>query len=701
MTRPHALAHHLLCTAAAAGVAAAPLHAQGADTTRGQRRDTLESVVIRATREPAAAPSARHIVTRTDLQATNAGQDAPLVLQNTPDITAYSEAGGFSGYSYVRFRGLEQNRLNITVDGVPLNDPEDQVLYFSNVPDFLGSMSTVEVGRGVGTSTFGNAPFAGSLNFQSMPLATTPRGGQVDLTSGSFGTWRTSAQGATGVSPGGFAAYGRFTRQGTGGYRDHSGNDAWSGFASAGWFGARDALKLTTFAGLSGTRLAYYAAPESALAVNRRANPVTDAEGDRFHQEMVSLQYSRTLADGLSGTIQVYRNSAAGAYDVYFGPVPADAGSYGNYGLSHVWQGVTSAFTWTTTDWSLAVGGSASDYHRDHWLALRSTLDTPEYANRGVKRDLTVFVKATWTAGPLRVGADLSHRYAHFRYDPSANAGIFPQPVSWSFINPKFGVSWDDGGALSYYATAGRSWREPARTDMLAGADDINQTNADSLIPFSQVHPERVDDYEAGVVWRGGTGSLTVNAFDMEFRNEIAPIGQIALTGAPLRRNVPSSYRRGVELDGSAAMSTGDAISGNLSVMRARIAEYTDVSVGQVFHDIEPILTPLLTANLRWEHPFTGGFRTSVAGRHVAPMQLANGGAPGLVVPAYTMLDGSMSWGSGPTSVRLDINNILNAGAYASGYTDGTDRYLFPIATRNVLVTVRRTFGGFTAPASP
>lgn len=692
MMRQHALVRYSFAIVTA--LAARDSSAQQPDTARAQKRDTLESVVIRATRE-AAAPGARHTVTRAELQTANAGQDAPLVLQATPSVTAYSEAGGFSGYSYVRFRGMEQTRLNITVDGIPLNDPEDQVLYFSNVPDLLGSMSGVEVGRGVGTSTFGNAPMAGSLNFQSMPLATTPRGGQADLTGGSFGTWRASMQGASGVSTHGFAAYGRVTRQGTNGYREHSGNDSWSGFGSAGWFGARDALKLTAFAGMSGTRLAYYAAPESELAVDRRANPVSDAEGDRFHQESVSLQYSRTLADGLAGTLQVYRNSAAGAYDVYFGEAEGGAAQYGNFGLSHVWQGVTSAVTWTLPGWSVALGASASDYHRDHWLGMRPALQPAEYANRGVKRDATGFLKATWTIGALRIGADVHGRYAQFRYDPSANAGIAAADVAWRFVSPKVGVGWDPRGPWSYYASAGRSWREPARTDLLAGADDINLQNVAGLLPLTQVRPERVDDYEAGVVWRGARATLTANAFTMEFRDEIAPIGRIALTGAPLRRNVPRSYRRGIELDGSTTFASGDAFSGNIALMRARIAVYEDAGAGATYYDVQPLLSSPVTANLRWERPLTRGFRLALAGRYVARMQLANDGNERLVVPANTMFDGSLAWELGAVALRLDVNNLLDADAFAGGYTDGVQRYLYPIATRNVLLSVRRTFGGF------
>jgi iron complex outermembrane receptor protein len=655
------------------------------------RRDTLEAVVVRATRSPSGGTAAaRSTVTRAELQKTNTGQDAPLALRATPSMISYSESGSGSGYSYVRLRGVDQSRLNITIDGVPLNDGEDQVLYFSNVPDFLNSISSVEIGRGVGASTFGSSSFAGSLNFQSVPLATTPRGGELQLAAGSFNTWRASIQGATGVTPGGFAAYGRFSRQGTEGYREHSGNDAWSAFGSAGWFRERDALKLTGFVGLSGTRLAYYDASEADLKVNRRVNPLSESEGDRFHQEMFSAQYSRSIAEGLDATLLLYRNSAAGAYDVSFGPAPGGGLTLANYGLFHVWHGATTALNWTTSDWLLSVGGTASDYHRDHWLAIRPNLDDREYTNTGVKREAAAFIKATRIAGRLRIGADVNVRYAHFLYEPSSNSGIHPQPVTWSLINPKLGATWDADANLSFFATAGRSWREPARSDLLAGADDINHENANDLIPLSQVTPEKVDDYEAGFTWRGASATLTGNLFAMEFHNEIAAIGQIALTGAPLRKNVPESYRRGVELEANTSLPRGGTVSGNFAFMRARIAEYDDKPAGVVYHDIEPVLTPPITANVRWDSPAARRLGFGLAARYIDRMHLANDGNDKLVVPAATVLDASIRGGRGAWNWVLEINNLLDADAYTSGYTDGTDRYLMPLATRNVMLTVRR-----------
>jgi iron complex outermembrane receptor protein len=697
MMRLHALVHCIGVVGVATATAASALAQAAGDTTATKtRRDTLESVVVRATRAPAATAAARTTVSRAELQRTYTGQDAPLALRSTPSMTAYSESGSWSGYSYVRFRGVDQTRLNITVDGVPLSDPEDQVLYFSNVPDFLGSVGSVEVGRGVGASTFGTSAFAGSLNFQSLSLATTERGGQADLSLGSYNTWRASVQGATGVSARGFAAYGRFSRQGTDGYREHSGNDAWSGYASAGWFGERDALKVTAMAGLSGIRLSYYAASEADLKVNRRTNPLTEAEGDRFHQEMVSAQYSRAITDRLNGMLLVYRNSAAGAYDVNFGTSPDGGGTqYGNFGLAHVWHGITSAFTWTSREWSLVLGGSASDYHRDHYLAIRPALDERLYDNTGVKRDAAAFAKGTWTRGALRVGGDLHVRYAHFRYDPSSNSGIHPQPVTWSFINPKFGVTWDRSPRISYYATAGRSWREPTRSDMLAGGDDLNHENINDILPFSQVNAEKVDDYEAGIIVRGARASMTANLFAMEFHNEIAPIGKLSLTGSPLRRNVPESYRRGLELDGRLDTRRGGTLAGNIAFQRSRIAEYKDEGSGQTFLDVEPLLTPRTSGAIRWDAPARRRGALSLSLRHVGEMHLANDGNDALTVPASTLVDAAIRWERGAQMLRLEVNNVLDANAFASGYTDGSSRYFYPIASRNVMVSLRRSFGGW------
>ena len=678
------------CALAFAGAA----RAQGAtgttrDTT-AKGRDTLETVVVDAVRATLVTPAAQSTMTRDQITKTFTGQDAPNLLNTMPSMTSYSDAGGYSGYSYVRLRGIDQTRINITLDGVPLNDPEDQVLYFSNVPDLLNSIQSVQVQRGVGSSTFGTASYAGSMNFQSVPLETTPKGGDVELTGGSFNTMNGSAQYATGMSDNGWAAYARISKLHTDGYREHSGNDSQSAFVSGGWFGVRDAVKFTGFDGVSGTREAYDAASEAELAVDRRTNPLTDAEGDRFHQEMASVQYTHAFLSGATVTTTAYRNSAAGAFDVLADPTEMD-----NFYLAHVWYGLLSAFSVRMGDLSLDFGAAASNYHRMHAMAIRPDLTDRQYTNIGFKDDQSAFVKAALDRGAFRFSVDLQVRDAQFRYQPDSNAGVAGQSVSWAFFNPKAGITWHGAGRaapLTLYASFGHTSREPARNDLFDGADDLNSGNAASILPLTQVKPEVLNDYEAGATWAKGAFSLNANYFAMEFRDEIAAIGQLSLTGNPLTENVAASYRRGVELDGSWRISSRVTATSNLTVMKARILQYFDAPSGNTYTNVEPLLTPPVISNQQVEVQLTSHLSFLAAGRYVDQSHLANDGNDFLVVPAWWMFNGTLSWHTASTEFRVQVNNIFDTNAYAGGYTDGVTRYYFPIATRNVLVTTRYAF---------
>ncbi len=667
---------------------AAPLSARAQKDSTRTSRDTLEKVVINAVRATLVTPAAQSTMTRDEIQRTFVGQDAPNYLNTMPSMTSYSDAGGYSGYSYLRLRGMSQTHINITLDGVPLNDPEDQVLYFSNVPDFLNSMQSVQVQRGVGSSTFGTASYAGSLNFQSVPLASTARGGYVDFTGGSYNTVRASAQYSTGVMDNGFAAYARISKQHTDGYREHSGNDSQSGFLSAGWFGVRDAFKLSGFDGVSGTREAYLAASEADLAVNRRVNPLSDAEGDRFHQEMVSLSYTHAFLNNATFTATAYRNSAAGAFDVAYSPTEMD-----NFYLAHVWYGVLSAMSVRAGDLSLDFGLHVSNYHRMHADAIRPNLSDREYTNVGFRNEQSAFAKAALDRGPFRFSVDVQVRGSQFHYQPDPNAGVAGQSVSWNFLNPKAGITYHDKSSpITLYVAFGRTSREPARNDLFDGADDLNASNAGSILPLTHVKPETVNDYEAGARWTRGGVTLNANVFAMEFRNEIAAIGQLSLTGSPLTENVAASYRRGIELEGNWRFSDRLTWNSNLTVMKARIAAYFDAPSGNTYIDVEPLLTPQLMANQQLDVQLTKTLSLVATARFVDRSNLANDGNDNLVAPAYWMWNGTAAWHRGPTEIRVQLNNILNANAYAGGYTDGTDRFFFPIAARNVLVTTRFSF---------
>jgi iron complex outermembrane receptor protein len=667
-----------------------PAHpARGQDSTRARPkaagRDTLEAVVIRATRDGGAAPTSQTALDRAAIERTYVGQDAPLALQGATGVTASSDAGAFSGYSAIRLRGLDQTRLAISVDGVPLNDPEDQVLYFSNVPDFMNSMQSVRIQRGVGASAFGTAAIAGSLSFESLPIAATPRFAEAQVTGGSWGTGRVSLEGATGLH-GGFAAYGRLSGQGTDGYRDHSGNRARSGFLSAGWFGARDAVRFTGFAGRSRMQLAYYAPSEAELAIDPRTNPMSPLERDDFHQEMASLQYTRLLGERLTLTTTAYRNSAGGNYDVAVAP------DLWNFNLDHAWQGLLSALSWSGRGVEVSAGAHVSSYHREHYLKVRPDLTTRVYDNTGFKQEQSAFAKATWTRGAFEWHGDLQVRRAAFRYQPTAGSGFGEPSIDWVFVNPKIGVTWRARPALALYASLGRAGREPTRSDLFAGADDLDAAAAATLLPLDQVRPERLTDLEVGARATRGDVDVSANVFVMRFHDEIAPIGAISITGSPLRRNVDRSSRSGLELEGTWRARPTLTLSGNAMWMRARIAEYRDEPGGITYRDVPPLLSPAILANAQVAWRPVG--RTELFGglRRVGRSFLANDGNAALTTPAFTLVDAGFSLPVGRQSVRLQAQNLFSAVAYANGYTDGVTRYLFPVAPRTLLATVSLTF---------
>ncbi len=655
------------------------------DSTRVPPRDTLESVVVRALRAGAATPTSQAVLDRRTIERTYVGQDAPLALQSLPGVTASSDAGAFSGYSSIRLRGVDQTRLAISVDGVPLSDPEDQVLYLSNVPDFMNSMQSVRVQRGVGSSAFGTAPFAGSLDFESLPIAATPRFAELQVTAGSWGTQRLSLEGASGLV-GPWAGYLRASGHETDGYRRHSGNLARSAFGSVGWFGERDALKFTGFAGRSKMHLAYYAPSEAELAADPRANPMSPLERDDFWQSMASLQYTRVLSPGTTLTTTAYRNAAGGNYDVFVGS------DLWNLNLDHDWHGLLSTLSWTRGGTSYAAGAHLSRYARDHFLYVRPDLDSRVYDNTGHKQEQSAFAKATWARGPVEWTADLQIRRAAFRYEPTPGSTVGEPEVDWIFLNPRVGLTWRVRPRLALHASLGQAGREPTRSDMFAGADDLDASNAADLLPLDRVRPEHLTDLEAGVRLTRARFTLTANAFAMRFRDEIAPIGQIAATGSPLRRNVARSSRLGVEFEGDLRASTDLLLTGNLTLMRARIAEYEDEAAGVTHRDVPPLLTPAVIANAQAAWRLSDAAELTLAGRHVGRSHLANDGDEAMSLPAHTLLDATVALHLAGQTVRVQAQNLLDARAYTNGYTDGAARYLFPVASRTLLATVTLTF---------
>ena len=648
----------------------------------------IEGVLVRAIRANEQAPISQTTIGRAAITQRHFGQDVPMLLMNAaPSMTSHTENGTNWGYSYLRLRGMDQTRINITIDGVPLNDMEDQVLYFANLADLMSNVQSVQVQRGVGTSTAGTASFAGSINFETTPVARADAGGDVQLQMGSFGSQRVSASFNSGLTDSKFAVYGRASALRTNGYRDHSGVMGRSAFVGAGWFGTRDVLKLTTLVGLLADTLSYTGATREQLAANRRFNPLQPDERDKFGQQLVSLAYTRALQNGGSVSTTVYRNSASGNYDFF------DLPDRYRFNLAHTWYGITSAYNAERGALRVNTGMNANTYQRAHRGYLQPS--TTLYDNTGHKQDASAFAKLSLDAGRARWFADLQGRYANFRYEPDANAGIDERSIDWLFFNPKAGVTYQLASGVSGYASYGVTSREPARNDLFAGDDDLNSGNVADYGDFTRVKPESVRDAEVGITLSRATMDLSANLYSMDFRNDIARIGAPTASGAILRRNVGNSYRRGIEVDAAYRGISRVVLAGNATWSQNRIAQFTDSSRGTpvVRRNVTPLLTPAFISSHRIEVSPTSRFMFSVEGRYQSKAFLDNTGSADRVLPDYYTLDASARSVFGRYALTVRGANLGDTQKFASGAVSGSGRVrYFVLPARAVFATVSAEF---------
>ncbi|MGH7713647.1 MAG: TonB-dependent receptor domain-containing protein, partial [Gemmatimonadaceae bacterium] len=414
-----------------------------------------------------------------------------------------------------------------------------------------------------------------------------------------------------------------------------------------------------------------------------RSNPLTD--GDRFWQTVAGLTVMRQLSADQTLGVTAYNVSAAGDYDVTFD------GTVSNFNLASTMTGVLATFSGDWEGANLTIGAHANNYHRDHFLFTRPDLRTRVYSNRGDKDEASAFVKLSVESGASTWFGDLQLRRATFAYAPDRGAGIPASDIDWAFVNPKVGVSMRLTPHTWWYASYGSNGREPTRNDMFAGFDNLDTTNAAFVGPLSRVRPERVRDAEVGATFDAERLTLAGNIFDMRFRNEITPIGELSYIGLPLRKNVRRSYRQGVEVEG--AFNGGAefrfAASGNVTWSRSRIAEYTDDASGQTFRDVEPLLTPTVLANQRVSFGMFRGAWLHLDGRYVGESFLANTGDSRFTLPAAYTVDAALAFGVGAHSILVQLRNVADRRTYTSGYTDGTTSYYYVLAGRNLIVTAR------------
>ena len=663
-----------------------------AQTTAPTFSETMEVAAIRA-EEP--VPVTKTDIPREEIETRYHGQDVPLLLRDAPSINAHSESGvGGAGYSYISLRGIGSTRINFTLDGVPLADSEDMGTFFVDFPDLARSLESVQIQRGVGTSTFGSASFGGSVNLESIDLAQDDHL-DVTLGAGSYGNRQVSAGYQSGALPGGFAFYTRLSYLENDGFRDNSATRQRNLFFSGSKILGDDAqLKLTGFSGHEDQQLSFYATDEATLESDLRSNPLRPEERDSFGYDLAQLQYIRSLDADSEMTASVYYQRGYGWYRLF------DFGTdvLRQYGLDGRLLGTILTYSHRAGAITTNYGVHANRFVRDHTRDDLS-VNARDYSNYGVKGEVNAFAKIHYAAARWNLYGDAQLRHATFDY----HGDVEIDGIDWTFFNPKVGARYALSPLSSVYASAGLSTREPTRNDMFQGED--NPSVAHDL---HAVRPERVVDFEAGWSYGSAAGGVTANVYAMEFRNEIASTGELSEIGLLLRRNVARSHRRGFEVEGAWTL-TGRVLSKtSASFSQNRIDEWTqffDVydldgnyveSRPVLYRNVQPLLTPAVLISQTFLYAPGARLNGEVTGRYVGRSYLDNTNDDAFDAPAFTLVDARVSYAVTPWArVTLQVNNLLDADrVYPSGYSyrffsgdvnSGT-AYYYPQAGRNAVM---------------
>ncbi|MEZ4818865.1 MAG: TonB-dependent receptor [Bdellovibrionota bacterium] len=485
-----------------------------------------------------------------------------------------------------------------------------------------------------------------------------------------------------------WAFYGRSSIQQSDGYRDHAGVSGHSLFFGGGYFSEKHILKFTAFTGRAKTALAYLAVPKSVLENQRTFNPLSQEEVDDFIQSIVMLEYATPIHDDILFSSTVYLNHADGNYTVWLAP------DLYNFGLTSYFYGLNASLQYERPTLDIKIGLHANDYVRYHSAFIAPFQSSQLYKNAGHKNEMAVFVKMSKQVGRLGIFADMQGRMTKFSYAQDRATYLDIDSIGWHFFNPKAGLTWKIAKHYMLYASIGKTSREPTRNDMFAGFDNIDASNVADIGDFSKVKPETVVDYEAGSKWIWNRGQIHLNLYHMQFRNEIAAIGELSYIGLPLRKNVASSYRKGMELFIHLDPTKQFRLHTQVNLSRNQIASYTEDQSNQTYTHVQPLLTPTLQFSQMIGYKPKPWVELSITGRYTGYSYLDNTSNDDFTVPASLIFDGSVDFlfFRDRSLLKFWINNIANTKYTLSGYVADGESNFYPMARRNYYVSYTHHF---------
>ncbi len=659
---------------------------------------STDEILVSASLAKSKTPMAYNNLSKSEIISRNMGQDIPYLLQLSPSFVTTSDAGSGIGYTSFRIRGTDMNRINVGINGIPLNDAESHGTWFVDQPDMASSLENVQIQRGAGTSSNGAAAFGATINLQTStfkPDAYT----EYKTAAGSFNTFKNTVLAGTGLINGKFTVDARLSKVVSDGYMDRAHADLKSFYISTGYFSEKTVLKAVIFSGYEKTYQAWNGVPSELLETNRTYNSAgeyTDENGltnyyenqvDDYQQDHFQLHFSHNFSQKLNLNTSVHYTHGSGFYENYkededladYQIPPVSIGSetvetsdlINQKWLDNDFYGVVYSLNYRNKLTDFTFGGGYNIYDGDHigkviWAQFAGNIkpDHEWYRSNGLKKDFNVFARYNFNLHEkINLFADLQYRGINYEIEGiDDDLRDITQAHSFNFFNPKFGIFYQPQQNQELYLSFAVANREPNRSNYV-DADPAGK---------QPVH-ETLHDWEMGYNYKSSGFSFSANYYFMNYKNQLVLTGEINDVGAPIMVNVGKSFRTGIELQAAIKISDKLKWDGNTTFSLNKIKDFTEYvdnwdTWGQESYKLgttDLAFSPDFTGNSRFTYSPVNDFDISFVSSYVGKQYIDNTSNENRILDAWFVNNLTADYSFNTTlfekiTLRLMVNNLIN-----------------------------------------
>ncbi len=658
--------------------------------------ETLDEVLIESIRVKEDAPISHSNMSKEEISKRNLGQDIPILLNYLPSVVTTSDAGTGVGYTYIRVRGSDASRVNITINGIPYNDAESQGTFWVNMPDFASSVESMQLQRGVGTSTNGSGAFGASLNILSDAVSKEAYG-EIGTSIGSFNTQKYNLKFSTGMLNNHFEVSGRLSKITSDGYVDRASSDLKSYFLQAAFVSENTLIKALVFGGKEKTYQAWYGIDAETLESDRTFNPAglyTDDEGnikfydneiDNYSQDHYQLHWNERYNNNWSTNLGLNYTYGRGYFEQYkedqdfefynFTPIKIggeiinETDLIRRRWLDNDFYVVNANINYKKEQIDFTAGAFYSYYNGDHYgeviwaeYASDSEIRDRYYEGNGTKNEFTIFSKTTYYLNDKwSVYGDFQGRFIRYKtLGLTSDKAPLAVDENFNFFNPKAGLTYKINANNQLYTSYGRANREPRRSDFENGV-----TKA-----------EKLDDFELG--WRFSTkkSKINTNIYYMNYNDQLVLTGAIDDVGAPIRTTSGKSFRLGIEIDANIFILDNLRIFPNIAFSSNKNKDFVASKNGELINlgTTNISFSPSIVAGNRLEYEPLKNLQLSWLTKYVGEQYMGNIDSKASKLDAYFINDFNVVYSLKNIPFVKEIiikglvNNIFNVDYVSNGY---------------------------------